>query len=244
MFDARSDAVPAANGNASDPKKAMITPKNLPAPSIRRLPSYLRLLEAAKARGERVVSCTRIAEELGRLSVQVRKDLAVTGVAGRPKVGYRVDELIEAIQAFLGWNRKTNAFLVGCGNLGSAILNYDGFAARGLNIVGVFDSNPTIVGKKIKGRKVFAFDDMLDCAKALKSLYGVEIEMGVITVPARAAQTVANSLIKVGVRAIWNYAPAVLELPEGVVCENVKLSESFAVLTNKMRNVYREEEEE
>ena len=219
----------------------MINARNLPIPSIQRLPSYLRLLEEARDRGERVVSCTRIAEELGQLSVQVRKDLAITGVTGRPKVGYRVEELIAAIQSFLGWNEKTNAFLVGVGNLGSAILNYDGFAARGLNVVGVFDSNPAILGKKVKGHKVFAFDEMVDCANALKKEYGIEIEMGVITVPARSAQLVANRLVQIGARAIWNYAPTVLELPDNVVCENVKLSESFAVLTNRMRNQKRDE---
>ena len=214
---------------------AMIPTKNLPTPSIRRLPGYLRLLKAARARGERVTSCTRIAEELGQQSVQVRKDLSVTGVSGRPKVGYSIDELIDAIQDLLGWNRKTNAFLVGAGNLGSAIINYEGFAEHGLNIVGVFDSNPALFGSSIKGHKVMPVDDMLGCAKMLNG-YDIMVEMGVITAPASAAQTVANQLVEVGVRAIWNYAPAVLELPDYVLCENVKLSESFALLTSQMKN--------
>lgn len=213
----------------------MIATKNLPTPSIRRLPGYLRLLKAARARGERVTSCTRIAEELGQQSVQVRKDLSVTGVSGRPKVGYSIDELIDAIQDFLGWNRKTNAFLVGAGNLGAAIINYEGFAEHGLNIVGVFDSNPALFGSSIKGHKVMPVDDMLGCAKMLNG-YDIMVEMGVITAPASAAQTVANLLVEVGVRAIWNYAPAVLELPDYVLCENVKLSESFALLTSQMKN--------
>lgn len=213
----------------------MFTVKNLPVPSIQRLPTYLRLLEAAKVRGERVVSCTRIAEELGQQSVQVRKDLAITGVTGRPKVGYRVDELIDAIKRLLGWNRETNAFLVGVGNLGSAILNYRGFVVHGLNIVGVFDANPQLWGKEVKGRRVLPFDMMLDHALELQS-QDVDIEMGIITCPAFAAQEVADMLLKVGVRAIWNYAPATLELPQHIICENVKLSESFAVLTNRMKN--------
>ncbi len=213
----------------------MINPKNLPIPSIQRLPRYLRLLEEAKARGERVVSCTRIAEDLGQLSVQVRKDLAITGVTGRPKVGYRIDELVEAIRNFLGWNQTTNAFLVGVGNLGSAILNYGGFVAHGLNVVGVFDSNPTLCGKMVNGHKIIPFAEMLDYVKMLNG-YGASVQMGVITVPAVAAQEVADKLVKSGVRGIWNYAPTVLELPDHVVCENVKLSESFAVLTSRMRN--------
>lgn len=213
----------------------MFNAKSLPVPSIQRLPSYLRLLEEAKAKGKHVVSCTHIAEELGQLSVQVRKDLAITGVSGRPKVGYNIDELINAIRDFLGWNQQTNAFLVGVGNLGSAILNYDGFVTHGLNIVGVFDSNPALRGKTVKGHTVVPFDDMLEYVEALKE-NDVFVKLGVITVPASAAQEVADKLVQIGVRAVWNYAPTVLELPESVICENVKLSESFAVLTNRMRN--------
>lgn len=202
---------------------------------MQRLPKYLRLLQKAKARGERVVSCTKIAEDLGQLSVQVRKDLALTGVTGRPKVGYSVDELISAIKNFLGWNRKINAFLVGAGNLGSAVLKYHGFIEHGLNIVGVFDANPALKGASVCGRKVVAFDEMEAYAQELKKVYDISVEMGIMTVPAAAAQEVADSLVKAGVRAIWNFAPATLELPDDVICENVKLSESFAVLTNRMR---------
>jgi len=213
---------------------APIQARNLPTPSVQRLPSYLRLLKEFQARGKNVVSCTRIADEFGQLSVQVRKDLAITGVSGRPKVGYRVDELIAAIERFLGWDVKTNAFLVGVGNLGSAILNYAGFVEHGLRIVGVFDVNPDLFGKVINEQTIRPFSTIVECADELKKK-GVDVDMGVVTVPARAAQTVADRLVQIGVRAIWNYAPAQLELPENVVCENVKLSESFAVLTNRMR---------
>ncbi len=220
----------------------MPTEKTSPLPSIQRLPSYLRLLDAARKRGESVISCTHIAEELGQLSVQVRKDLAITGVTGRPKVGYRIDELIDAIKACLGWDKQTNAFLVGIGNLGSAILNYQGFVFHGLNIVGAFDASPQLYGKVINGHKVFAFEDMVDFATRQRTLYGIDVTMGIITVPAVAAQEVANSLLQVGVRAIWNYAPVTLELPDDVLCENVKLSESFAILTHRMKSRAENEE--
>ncbi|MDO5310143.1 MAG: redox-sensing transcriptional repressor Rex [Planctomycetia bacterium] len=210
--------------------------RNLPIPSVQRLPSYLRLLTELRARGEQVVSCTRIAEEFGQLSVQVRKDLAITGVSGRPKVGYRVTDLIDAIEAFLGWNKPTLAFLVGAGNLGSAILNYAGFSAHGLKIIDVFDSNSALYGKIINNRQVRSFNELVERARYLKETEGIQIDMGVITVPARSAQKVADRLVGIGVRAIWNYAPVLLELPQNVVCENVKLSESFAVLTNRMKN--------
>ncbi len=209
--------------------------RNLPTPSVQRLPSYLRFLKEAQARGERVTSCTRIAEEFGQLSVQVRKDLAITGISGRPKVGYRIDELVESIERFLGWNLKTLAFLVGVGNLGAAILNYEGFVSHGLEIVGIFDANPALWGKELKKGRICSPDEMETRAQEIRDACGRNVDMGVITVPAVAAQSVANQLVKVGVRAIWNYAPAQLELPANVVCENVKLSESFAVLTNRMR---------
>ena len=215
---------------------APVRSRNLPTPSVQRLPNYLRLLKEIQARGENVVSCTRIADEFGQLSVQVRKDLAITGVSGRPKVGYRIDELINAIERFLGWDVKTNAFLVGVGNLGSAILNYAGFVEHGLQIVGVFDANPELFGKVINERTIRPFAMIVERAAELKKK-GINVDMGVITVPACAAQNVADRLVQIGVRAIWNYAPAQLELPENVVCENVKLSESFAVLTNRMRSL-------
>ena len=208
--------------------------RNLPTPSVQRLPVYLRLLKEARNRGDDVVSCTRIAEEFGQRSVQVRKDLAITGVSGRPKVGYRVDELIEAIERFLGWDVKTTAFLVGAGNLGRAILNYEGFVEHGLDVAAAFDANPELFGQEINGRVVRPFDQIASTAAQLRQ-EGRVVEMGIVTVPARAAQPVADKLVEIGVRAIWNYAPVRLDLPSDVVYEEVKLSASFAVLTNRLR---------
>lgn len=214
--------------------KASSRVRNLPTPSVQRLPVYLRLLKEARNRGDDVVSCTRIAEEFGQLSVQVRKDLAITGVSGRPKVGYRVDELIEAIESFLGWDVKTTAFLVGVGNLGRAILNYEGFVEHGLDVAAAFDANPALFGQEINGRVVLPLDQIASTAAQLRE-EGRIVEMGIVTVPARAAQPVADKLVGIGVRAIWNYAPIRLDLPSDVVYEEVKLSASFAVLTNRLR---------
>ena len=214
--------------------KASSRVRNLPTPSVQRLPVYLRLLKEARNRGDDVVSCTRIAEEFGQRSVQVRKDLAITGVSGRPKVGYRVDELIEAIESFLGWDVKTTAFLVGVGNLGRAILNYEGFVEHGLDVAAAFDANPALFGQEINGCVVRPLDQIASTAAQLRE-EGRFVEMGIVTVPARAAQPVADKLVGIGVRAIWNYAPVRLDLPSDVVYEEVKLSASFAVLTNRLR---------
>jgi redox-sensing transcriptional repressor len=214
--------------------KASSRVRHLPTPSVQRLPVYLRLLKEARNRGDDVVSCTRIAEEFGQRSVQVRKDLAITGVSGRPKVGYRVDELIEAIERFLGWDVKTTAFLVGVGNLGRAILNYEGFVEHGLDVAAAFDANPALFGQEINGRVVLPLDQIASTAARFRE-EGRVVEMGIVTVPARAAQPVADKLVGIGVHAIWNYAPVRLDLPNDVVYEEVKLSASFAVLTNRLR---------
>lgn len=202
--------------------------KNYPVPSIQRLPVYLRFLKEQRLKGETGVSCTKIAEELGQLSVQVRKDLAITGISGRPKVGYKIDDLIEAIETFLGWNGKTRAFLVGAGSLGSAILGYQGFSAFGLEVVAAFDTNREKLGTTIHGCPVHHIDE-LTCMGLDK-----KIDIGILTVPAHVAQSVAKLLVDVGVRGIWNYTPVRLELPDNIVCEQVKLSASFAVLSRAL----------
>lgn len=203
--------------------------KSFPIPSIQRLPVYLRFLKEQQRRDETLVSCTRIAEEFGQLSVQVRKDLSITGIAGRPKVGYRVDELIEAIEGFLGWDQKISAFLVGAGSLGSAILGYEGFVEHGLNIVAAFDINPEKVGRMIHRCPVYDLSEL-----PTRGRQG-NVDIGILTVPSVAAQETASMLLQIGVRGIWNYTPVRLDLPEEVVCEEVKLSASFAVLSSRLK---------
>jgi len=201
------------------------TRKNYPSPSIQRLPVYLRFLKELRLLGEESVSCTKIADELGQLSVQVRKDLAITGIAGRPKVGYKVNDLIVAIETFLGWDKEMRAFLVGAGSLGSAILGYSGFTRFGLRVVAAFDTDRDKVGKTIHHCPVHHLDELTCMGNDKK------IDIGILTVPAGAAQPVADLLVDIGVRGIWNYTPIRLLLPPHVVCEQVKLSASFAVLS-------------
>ncbi|MCL2347931.1 MAG: redox-sensing transcriptional repressor Rex [Planctomycetaceae bacterium] len=204
--------------------------KNYPIPSIQRLPVYLRFLKELRLQGEEGVSCTKIADELGQLSVQVRKDLAITGLAGRPKVGYKVKELITAIETFLGWDKEMRAFLVGAGSLGSAILGYSGFVKFGLHVIAAFDTDQDKVGKTIHHCPVHHLDELTCMGNDKK------IDIGILTVPSGAAQSVANLLVDVGVRGIWNYTPIRLTLPDHVICEQVKLSASFAVLSSALKS--------
>ena len=129
--------------------------KIAPLPSVRRLPAYLRLLQSLRAGGRDVVSCTHIGKELGLVSTQVRKDLAVTGIVGKPKVGYNVPALIAAIEEFLGWNNAQDAFVVGVGSLGRALMGYQGFQEYGLRLVAGFDIDPAKVGVEVHGKEVF-----------------------------------------------------------------------------------------
>jgi redox-sensing transcriptional repressor len=207
----------------------------VPLPTIRRLPGYLRFLRTLKARGREVVSCTHIADELTLTSIQVRKDLALTGIVGKPRVGYDVPELIDAIEEFLGWKNTSDAFLVGAGSLGRALLGYDGFQEAGLNLVAAFDVDTAKIGTQIHGREVLALERMHDLAMRMHVL------IGVLTVPAAAAQDVATMMVMAGMRAIWNYTPVKLEVPDNVIVEDVKLTSSLAVLCSRLGDLLRSE---
>ena len=118
-------------------------------PTIKRFPSYLRLLQYYKEKGFSWISATTLAEDLGLTAVQVRKDMAGTGVEGKPKVGFEIAPLIDAIMQNLGWDQPTDAILVGAGHLGGALARYEGFASYGLRIIAVFDNDPVKIGMKI-----------------------------------------------------------------------------------------------
>ena len=209
----------------------------IPLPSVRRFPSYLRILLQRKDSGDRTISATQLAEELGLTSIQVRKDLASTGIEGRPKVGFLIDELIAAITHSLGWDNLTEALIVGAGNLGSALAAYDGFSAYGLRIVAIFDKDPEKVGKKIGELTILPVD------KINQYIRNNRVTIAVIAVPANQAQATADMLVKCGIRGIWNFAPKNLKVPEDVVMQRTDLAASFAVLSVMLRRKYREETE-
>ncbi len=156
---------------------------------VKRLPSYLQLLRVLQAEGQENVSGTVLASVHHLEPVIVRKDLAITGIAGTPRVGFRVTELINAIERFLGWDNQTKAVLVGTGNLGAALLGYRGFENYGLLIVAAFDVDPQKVGKWVHGYKVQSMNHLASFVRR------GEIKLGVLTVPAEAARTAADLMI-------------------------------------------------
>lgn len=211
--------------------------KGYPSPSLQRLPLYLRQLKQYQREGVERASCTRIAQDLGLISVQVRKDLSMTGISGRPKVGYNIDELINRIESFLGWDKKRKAVLVGAGALGGAILGYAGFVEHGLSICAAFDVDKNKIGTSIRSCPVYSIDDLESFVEQN------QIVIGIVTVPQSVAQLVADKMIHAGIRAIWNYSPVRLVTPPSVVCETVQLSSSFAVLSSKVKSMLAAEKE-
>lgn len=208
----------------------MAEEKNLiPIPTVKRLPSYLRLLRQAKEEGERFISATKLASELSLKPIQVRKDIASTGIEGRPRVGFELDELISRINHVLGWDNAAEALIVGAGNLGSALASYGGFEAYGLKISAIFDKDIRKIGTRTGHLTVLPLE------KINQYIAENRISIAVIAVPASQAQAVADMLVKCGIRGIWNFAPVNLKLPEDVVMQRTDLATSFAVLSIKLR---------
>ena len=199
-----------------------------PLPSVRRLPLYLTVLEEFEREGKEWISTTDFSEVLFLKPIQVRKDLAHTGIIGKPKKGFKVDELIKTINNFLGWNDLNDAFLVGAGALGSALLGYSGFQHHGLNIVAAFDSSPAAIGKKIHGKEILSMEKLKDLTRRM------HVKIAIITVPAVAAQEVADKLVDAGIKGIWNFSPVKVHVPDDVVVQREDLSSGLAVLFVKL----------
>ena len=202
--------------------------KTAGVPTLKRLPLYLRLLRKMKEDGSEYASGAVVATELGFDPIMVRKDLAVTGAVGRPRLGFAMDEIITAIEEFLGWSNTTDAFLVGVGNLGVALLGHKGFEQHGMRIVAAFDSNPELIGKKIHGKTILDSTKMPELAKRM------HVQIGVLTVTASVAQCVADAMIEGGIRGIWNFTPTTLNVPDHVILQREELASSLAVLSHRL----------
>ncbi|OHD15625.1 MAG: redox-sensing transcriptional repressor Rex [Spirochaetes bacterium GWB1_59_5] len=199
------------------------------APSVRRLPSYLLLAKQAQEHGDEYISGTLIALELSLEPIQVRKDLSITGIAGKPKRGYPVVPLISAIESYLNWDKRVDAIVVGAGNLGSALSGFPGFKQHGLYIVAGFDADASKVGGKIHDSPVYPISQL---AERISSM---NIAVAILTVPSTNAQDVATILVSAGIKAIWNFTNVKLKVPDDVVVQNEDLSSGYAMLSMKRR---------
>jgi redox-sensing transcriptional repressor len=207
------------------------TRRTIPEASLRRLPIYHHLLQEMMLKGTPNISCTTIGSALNLDATQVRKDIEATGIVGKPKVGYPLVVLVRWIENFLGWNSTNEAFLAGAGSLGSALLGYEKFRQLGFNLVAAFDTDPLKVGRSIAGKEVLHLDRLVELGRRM------HIHLGVIATPSEAAQTAANLMVEAGVRAIWNFAPVHLRVPDFVIIQNEDLYHSLASLSFRLERV-------
>ena len=197
-------------------------------PTLRRLPIYLQYLKGLESKNIQSISCSQIANDLNMNPIQVRKDIESTGVAGKPKVGYELKELIANIEKFLCCHIKNEAILVGAGHLGYALLGYHGFKEFGLEIVAAFDTSPDKVGKFINTKSVFHIDKLEEIIKRMN------IEIGILTAPAAYAQQIADRMVNAGIKAIWNFAPVRINVKDDIIVQHENLASSLAVLSKKI----------
>lgn len=201
----------------------------VPEPTLRRLPWYLSNVRLMSKRGEKYVSSTQLSKETSIDSSQIAKDLSYVDITGKTRVGYEVDTLITVLEDFLGFTRIHKAFLFGVGSLGSALIRDTGLTHFGLEIIGGFDVNPNIVGKKINGVPIYHTDEFLTRMKDS----GVNI--GVLTVPIEISQEIADYMVKGGIPAIWNFTPFRIRVPENIVVQNTSLYAHLAVMFNRLK---------
>ena len=217
----------------STPRPARLVPRartlgdkrqGIPDATVARLPVYLRALTALAERGVATVSSEELATAAGVGSAKLRKDLSHLGSYGTRGVGYEVDYLVYQISRELGLTQDWRVVIVGVGNLGHALANYGGFASRGFTVVALLDADPGSAGEEVAGLPVRPVEDLEQVVAS------EEVHIGVVATPALAAQAVCDRLVAAGVTSVLNFAPCVLEVPDGVMVRKVDLSTELQIL--------------
>ena len=202
--------------------------KTISRATIDRLPLYFRTLRLAEAEDTEIISSDELGRRLDITPEQIRKDLATFGQFGKKGIGYDVHELRERISNILGLQNNWRLAIVGVGHLGGALANYVNFAPMGFSVVALFDNSRKLVGKKINSLTVN------NVASLKKIVAELEVDIGVITVPASEAQGVADLLVAAGIKGIWNFAPIKLDVPPEVPLVNEDLSVGLSALSYHM----------
>ena len=198
------------------------------SPAIRRMPTYLHRLFRLRMSGQEWVSCADLAQYMNIPHIVVRKDIAMTALPGNKRHGFRVNELIDAILRLLGWDKTSSATLIGAGSLGAALLGFDDFQSYNFRIESVFDSSSDKIGRSIHGHEVY---DLADIRKRLKF---APPKVGIICVPAVGAQLVADILVSLGIKYIWNFSNVCLNVPPDVIVQREVIAGGLAVLFAKI----------
>lgn len=200
----------------------------IPKATLGRLPGYLQYLKGLPCVQGATISAPAIAKGLSLGEVQVRKDLAAISGAGKPKIGYDRDKLIQDLERHLGYEKLTNAILVGAGKLGRALLDYDGFEEYGVKIIAGFDCNEQVLQPGKSATEILPIKDVQAFCRQHN------VKLGIITTGQGSAQDVCDILVASGIRAIWNFAPCSLKLPADVLLKQENLALSLAHLNNQI----------
>ena len=200
----------------------------VPEPTLRRLPWYLSNLKLLRQKGEQYVSSTQLSKETNIDASQIAKDLSFVRVTGRTRVGYEVETLITVLEDFLGFTRIHKAFLFGVGSLGGALLRDTGLEYFGLQIVAAFDVNPNLVGTTLCGIPIYHTDEFE------QKMLEYDVNIGVLTVPIEIAQAVTDKMVAGGIKAVWNFTPFRIRVPESIVVQNTSLYAHLALMFNRL----------
>ena len=202
----------------------------IPEPALRRLPWYLSYIKLLKKQDYTHVSSTQIAKKINVSASQIAKDLSFVDISGKTRVGYDIDQLISVLEDFLGFTKMHPAVVFGVGSLGAALLSDSGLEQYGLKLYAGFDIDNSVIGTIINDVPVFHSDEFIERNKEL------EAQIGVLTVPSGIAQQVADYMIEGGVKAIWNFTPFRITVPENIVLQNTSLYAHLAVMFNRLRD--------
>lgn len=203
--------------------------KTISSAVIKRLPRYYRYLSELIENDVVRISSKELSEKMGVTASQIRQDLNNFGGFGQQGYGYNVEYLYTEIGKILGLDKRYNVVIIGAGNLGQALANYTDFERRGFYICGIFDVNPRLVGMSIRGIEIHLIDELEEFIKE------TPVHIAALTIPKSKAPQVAQDLVRLGVRAIWNFAPTDLNLPNDVMVENVHLAESLMRLSYNLK---------
>jgi redox-sensing transcriptional repressor len=207
------------------------TKNQVSEPTLRRLPGYLFFLEKMREKGVINISAPTIGKELKCDPTQVVKDLSVTGIKGKPKVGYNTYELCHSLEEYLGFNRVNEAFLVGAGNLGTALMAYQEHQTLGIKVIAAFDVSADRIGQHIGGIHVLEYNKLFHLSNRL------DVKIAILTTPNKVAQEVAEDLVNCGIKAIWNFTSIILDLPDEIIVQNTAMSAFAAVLVRRLNDL-------
>ncbi len=202
---------------------------------IKRLPRYHRYLNYLLELGIKRVSSKELSSRMGITASQIRQDLNCFGGFGQQGYGYNVESLYNEIGNILGINKTFYCIIIGAGNMGQALSNYENFIKRGFKVIGIFDVNPEVIGKKLKNFEVMNLDLLEDF------ILHNPVDIAMLCVPYRETATVADRVARLGVKGLWNFSPMDLKIPYDVIVENVHLSDSLMVLGYKLNDKFERE---